>query len=176
MGIISERLFKTNTEVWTMMNEKEFTALAEAYMDMVYRIALNVVGNRSDAEDTVQNVMLRLYKSAPVFESEQHAKHWLIRVTMNESKRIAASPWKKREAELDEAARGFAAEDSLQRSLLRQVAELAPKYRVVLYLYYFEGYSVKEIGEILGRRVSTVQTQLARGRDKLKEALKEEAK
>lgn len=133
MGIISERLFKTNTEVWTMMNEKEFTALAEAYMDMVYRIALNVVGNRSDAEDTVQNVMLRLYKSAPVFESEQHAKHWLIRVTMNESKRIVALPWKKREAELDEAARSFAAEDSLQRSLLRQVAELAPKYRVVLY-------------------------------------------
>lgn len=159
-----------------MMNEKEFTALAEAYMDMVYRIALNVVGNRSDAEDTVQNVMLRLYRSAPAFENEQHAKHWLIRVTMNESKRIVTLPQKKREAELDEAARDFAAEDSLQRSLLRQVAELAPKYRVVLYLYYFEGYSVKEIGEILGRRVSTVQTQLARGRDKLKEALKEEAK
>lgn len=159
-----------------MMNEKEFTALAENYMDMVYRIALNAVGCGSDAEDITQNVMLRLYRTAPVFESEQHAKHWLIRVTMNETKRFVGLPWKKRESGLAEAATEFRTEDALQRNLLSCVAELAPKYRVVLYLYYFEGYAIREIAELLHRKESTVQTQLARGREKLKEVLKEESR
>lgn len=157
-----------------MMNEKEFTALAEKYMDMVYRIALNGSGGRSDAEDITHNVMLRLYRNAPAFESEEHAKHWLIRVALNESKRFASLPWKKRESGIQEAVRELPAEDILHRNLLREVAELPAKYRLPLYLYYFEGYSVKEIAEILGRNESTVQTQLARGREKLKEVLKEE--
>lgn len=157
-----------------MMNEKEFTSLAQRYTDMVYRIALNGTGGRSDAEDVTQNVMLRLYRNAPAFESEEHAKHWLIRVAVNEAKRFATLPWKKRESGIEEAAEAFPAEDTLHRNLLHSVAELAPKYRVPLYLYYFEGYSVKEIAGILERNESTIQTQLARGREKLKEVLKEE--
>ena len=67
-----------------MMNESRFTALAEQYMDMVYRIALNALGSAADAEDVVQNVMLRLYRSDPDFESEEHARRWLIRVAVSE--------------------------------------------------------------------------------------------
>ena len=88
-----------------MMNESRFTALVEKYMDMVYRIALNAVGSAADAEDVVQNVMLRLYRADPDFESEEHARRWLIRVAVNESKRLVGLP---------------------------------PKYRVPMYLYYFE--------------------------------------
>lgn len=128
-----------------MMNESRFTALAERYMDMVYRIALNALGSAADAEDVTQNVMLRLYRSDPDFESEEHARRWLIRVAVNESKRLVGLPWKKREASLKEVLNASAEEDNLQKSLIRKVAGLPPKYRVAMYLYYFEGYSVKAV-------------------------------
>ena len=127
------------------MNESRFTALAERYMDMVYRIALNALGSAADAEDVTQNVMLRLYRSDPDFESEEHARRWLIRVAVNESKRLVGLPWKKREASLEEVLNASAEEDDLQKSLIRKVAGLPPKYRVAMYLYYFEGYSVKAV-------------------------------
>ena len=128
-----------------MMNESRFTALAERYMDMVYRIARNALGSAADAEDVTQNVMLRLYRSDPDFESEEHARRWLIRVAVNESKRLVGLPWKKREASLEEVLNASAEEDDLQKSLIRKVAGLPPKYRVAMYLYYFEGYSVKAV-------------------------------
>ena len=128
-----------------MMNESRFTALAERYMDMVYRIALNALGSAADAEDVTQNVMLRLYRSDPDFESEEHARRWLIRVAVNESKRLVGLPWKKREASLEEVLNASAEEDDLQKSLIRKDAGLPPKYRVAMYLYYFEGYSVKAV-------------------------------
>lgn len=158
-----------------MINEKEFTALAEKYMDMVYRIALNVVRQPADAEDVTQNVLLRLYRSGPVFENEDHERYWLIRVTANEAKRLVSLPHRRRETCLDEVLESaFPAEDSLHRQMLQAVMALPVKYRLPVYLHYYEGYAVREIGEILGRKESTVQSQLARGREKLKAALKEE--
>ena len=159
-----------------MMNESRFTALAEKYMDMVYRIALNALGSAVDAEDVTQNVMVRLYRADPDFESEEHAKRWLIRVAINEAKRLVGLPWKKREASLEEALNIADVADGLQRSLLKKVAGLPPKYRVPMYLYYFEGYSVKEIAEMTGSKASTLQTRLARGRERLREVLEEEMK
>ena len=162
-----------------MMNESRFTALAEQYMDMVYRIALNASGSAADAEDVVQNVMLRLYRSDPDFESEEHARCWLIRVAVNESKRLVGLPWKKREASFKEVlniADGTDGTDGLQQGLLMKVAGLPPKYRVPMYLYYYEGYSVKEIAELTGSKISTLQTRLARGREKLRAVLEEEMK
>ena len=160
-----------------MMNESRFTALAEKYMDMVYRIALNALGSAADAEDVTQNVMVRLYRADPDFESEEHAKRWLIRVAVNESKRFIGLPWKKREASFEEALNAASVEaDGLQKDLVRKIAQLPPKYRVPMYLYYFEGYSIKEIAELTGSKTSTLQTRLARGREKLREVLEEEMK
>ena len=160
-----------------MMNESRFTALAEKYMDMVYRIALNALGSAADAEDVTQNVMVRLYRADPDFESEEHAKRWLIRVAVNESKRLAGLPWKKREASFEEVLNAASVEaDGLQKDLVRKIAQLQPKYRVPMYLYYFEGYSIKEIAELTGSKTSTLQTRLARGREKPREVLEEEMK
>ena len=160
-----------------MMNESRFTALAEKYMDMVYRIALNALGSVADAEDVTQNVMVRLYRADPDFESEEHAKRWLIRVAVNESKRLVGLPWKKREASFEEVLNAASVEaDGLQKDLVRKIAQLPPKYRVPMYLYYFEGYSIKEIAELTGSKTSTLQTRLARGREKLREVLEEEMK
>ena len=154
------------------MTGEEFTALAQRHMGLVYRVALNCVRHPADADDVTQNVMLRLLRSGPRFESEEHARRWLIRVTANESKRLLSAPWRSRTASLEEAAHAAHPEDEERRELLRAVMELPNKYRLPMYLYYYEGYSVDEVAAILNSKPSTVQTWLARGRERLKDALK----
>ena len=154
------------------MTGEEFTALAERHMDLVYRVALNCVRHPTDADDVTQNVMLRLFRSGPQFESEEHARRWLIRVTANESKRLLSAPWRSRAVSLEEAAYAAHPEDEERRELLRAVMELPEKYRLPMYLYYYEGYSVDEVSATLNSKPSTVQTWLARGRERLKDALK----
>ena len=156
-----------------MLTETEFTAAAERHLDMVYRIALNSLRHPADAEDAVQNTMLRLWRTDTDFTGEEHLRRWLARVAVNESRRIAAHPWRRRAVSLEEAREpGF--QDRARRELYEAVMGLPAKYRVPLYLYYYEGYAVAEIGEILGLKPSTVQTRLSRGREKLKTMLTEE--
>ena len=150
-----------------MLTETEFTAAAERHLDMVYRIALNSLRHPADAEDAVQNTMLRLWRTDTDFAGEEHLRRWLARVAVNESRRIAAHPWRRRAVSLEEA-REPVFQDRERRELYEAVMGLPAKYRVPLYLYYYEGYAVAEIGEILGLKPSTVQTRLSRGREKLK--------
>ena len=156
-----------------MLTETEFTAAAERHLDMVYRIALNSLRHPADAEDAVQNTMLRLWRTDTDFAGEEHLRRWLARVAVNESRRIAAHPWRRRAVSLEEA-REPVFQDRERRELYEVVMGLPAKYRVPLYLYYYEGYAVAEIGEILGLKPSTVQTRLSRGREKLKTMLTEE--
>ena len=156
-----------------MLTETEFTAAAERHLDMVYRIALNSLRHPADAEDAVQNTMLRLWRTDTDFAGEEHLRRWLARVAVNESRRIAAHPWRRWDVSLEEA-REPVFQDRERRELYEAVMGLPAKYRVPLYLYYYEGYAVAEIGEILGLKPSTVQTRLSRGREKLKTMLTEE--
>lgn len=156
-----------------MLTETEFTAAAERHLDMVYRIALNSLRHPADAEDAVQNTMLRLWRTDTDFAGEEHLRRWLARVAVNESRRIAAHPWRRRAVSLEEA-REPVFQDRERRELYEAVMGLPAKYRAPLYLYYYEGYAVAEIGEILGLKPSTVQTRLSRGREKLKTMLTEE--
>lgn len=155
------------------MTEQEFNRAAERHLDMVYRIALNWLKRPADAEDAAQNVMLRLWRTDAAFAGEDHLRHWLARVAVNECKRIACRPWRSRTVSLESCAEP-AFEDRARRELYQSVMELPAKYRVPLYLYYYEGYAVNEVGELLGLKPSTVQTRLARGREKLKTILTEE--
>ena len=156
-----------------MLTETEFTAAAERYLDMVYRIALNSLRHPADAEDAAQNTMLRLWRTDTDFTGEEHLRRWLARVAVNESRRIAAHPWRKRSVPLEEAQEPVF-QDQERRELYAAVMSLPAKYRLPLYLYYYEGYAVAEIGEIMGLKPSTVQTRLSRGREKLKTMLTEE--
>lgn len=156
-----------------MLTNQEFSALAEQYLDLVYRVALNCVGSPSDADDVTQNTMLRLLRQKEGFLSQEHAKRWLIRVAVNESRRLLTAPWRRRTVTLEELTAVLPAEDREGQELLEAVLSLPGKYRLPLYLYYYEGYRVGEIGELLSRRPSTVQTQLARGRELLKKQLTE---
>ena len=157
-GIIGERLFTTGKE----QGACEIEIVAQ-YQDMVYRIAFHDCRNSHDAEDVMQTVFMKLYQKNPEFNNEEHLKHWLIRVTMNECKRLIASPWEKRmeffpEEERKEHGRrddteGY--EKMRERELLEQVFRLPRKYRVPIYLYYYEEYSVADIGDVLGKNPSS---------------------
>ena len=156
-----------------MLTEQEFHLAAERYLDMVYRIALNYFRHPQDAEDAAQEAMLRLWRTDTNFEGEDHLRRFLVRVTLNVCRDFSRSPWRKRTVPL-ESCREPALADGEHRALYRAVMDLPEKYRVPLYLYYYEGYSVPEVGELLELKPSTVQTRLDRGRKQLKTMLTEE--
>lgn len=155
-----------------MMTEQQFTDAVERYLDMVYRIALNWFRNPADAEDAAQTAMLKLWQADTKFTDEEHLRRWLARVTLNACRDMARSPWRRHTVSLEELPEP-AFSDEERRTIYRAVMTLPGKYRVPLYLYYYEGYSVAEIGELLHLNVSTVQTRLARARGKLKLELTE---
>lgn len=156
------------------MEHKTFERIARNYGNTLYRVAFHALGNRPDAEDVVQTVLLRLYEYTGSFESEEHLKHWLLRVTVNESRKVLRTFWRRRVVALDEEWDAPAPEDSMEWELLEAVMALESKYRVAVYLYYYEGCSVKETAAMMSAKESTVQTWLARAREKLRAALREE--
>ena len=143
----------------------------ERYGTMVYRLAYAQLRSRHDADDVFQEVFLRYHRAAPPFESEEHRKAWLLRVTANCSKSLAASPWRKRSVPLEDVYSYSQPEDS---GLDAALAQLPSKYRAVIHLYYYEGYGTEETARILGRKPSTVRCQLTRGRALLRNQLEGE--
>ena len=153
---------RTNAEIERVVNE---------YATMLLRVAYSQLNNLAEAEDTVQEVLLKYMEKAPIFQSEEHEKAWLLRVTVNHCKNHLASAWFRKRADLDE---GIPALDNAELEVVSAVAALPAKYRAVVHLYYFEGYSTKEIAEILHSRPNTVSSRLSRARALLAKALKEE--
>ncbi len=140
------------------------------HADMIYRIALHNLKNTSDAEDIFQDVCLTLLtKNAPLFD-DLHIKNWLIRVTINKCKNFKKSHWQSKTEALD-----FSAENPevTQNHIPELVYSLPQKYRNIVYLYYYEEYTVPEIAKILGENKNTVNSRLQRARKKLKEILEE---
>ena len=154
------------------METAAFTAAAEQYQDMVYRIALSHLGNVQDAEDAVQEVFLKLHRqnTSPAGDS---LRFWLIRVTINHCRDILRSPWRKRRVSMTELSEQQAPvfDRMEQRELFDTVMALPEKYRTVLYLFYYEELSIREISELLKVSQSSVTTRLTRARMTLKEKL-----
>lgn len=155
------------------MERTLFEHAAVRYQNMVYRIALHYFGNSQDAEDAVQEVFLRLYTAEKFFESPEHLRRWLIRVTVNVCRDVLRSPWRRRRVSLEELPEEPVFDQPEQAALYREIMALPEKYRTVLNLFYYEELSVKEIGELLGLRTSAVTTRLHRARARLKEQLGE---
>jgi RNA polymerase sigma-70 factor (ECF subfamily) len=129
--------------------------------------------NTHDTDDIVQNVFVKLYKQIEYLSDFQHAKRWLIRVAVNECKNLFKSSWFNKIVELDEhlpESEGQLDNDDI----LPFILELPQKYRIVVHLYYYEEYSVREIAELLKIKETTIQTQLQRAREKLKTILETE--
>lgn len=144
------------------------------YGDMVYRLAYAQVHQAADADDIFQEVFLRYIRKERHFASEEHRKAWLLRVTVNCAKSHYASPWHKRMQPLADAPVPWTEPADLV--LAEALAQLAPKYRAVIHLFYYEGYQVAEIAYLLKRRESTVRTQLTRARQKLAHLLEGETR
>ncbi len=157
-----------------MLEHDIFLALAEKYKDTVFRIALSYLGNTYDADDIVQDVFMKLFITNKHFASDDHARYWLIRVTINTCKNLLKSSWKTKNIALDDNTVTTVFEQKEQEDLYQAVMGLPEKYRTVLYLYYYEDFSVKEIAGMLKIKVSAVTTRLSRARDQLKEVWKNE--
>lgn len=156
------------------MDKTKFTNAVEAYQNMVYRAALHCLGSAADAEDAVQEVFLRLYSFRGEFESGEHLRRWLLRVTVNFCRDILRSPWRKRRVSLEEVPEEPVFQRPEEAALYQEVMALPEKYRTVLYLFYYEELAVREIAKLLQIRQSSVTTRLFRAREKLKERLGEE--
>ena len=150
---------------------EEVSRLVETYSPMLLRLACTRLDDPADAEDAVQEVFLKLLTARPSFRDAEHEKAWLIRTTLHRAAdlRKAAS---RRNVPLEEALLASAPEP--EDRLLAAVRALPEKYGVVIHLHYYEGYSLKEIGKLLGLPAATVGTRLARGRERLRQSLKEE--
>ena len=152
-----------------MGEETGLRQVMERYGDMVYRLALAQTHSSHDADDVFQEVFLRYLRAAPVFREEEHRKAWLLRVTVNCCKKFHGSFWRRHTVALSEA---LPAQNPEEGELLGLLEGLPQKYRVVLHLYYYEGYATEEIAAILGRSPGTVRSQLSRGRALLRDAWK----
>lgn len=159
------------------MDEQEYNRIVDDYIDVVYKMAVSYTKSYHDANDIVQNVFMKLYQKSPTFNDEDHIRHWLIRVTINESKNLWNSFWRKNIAlendyEVYEKTEGTVKDQD--NVVLDAIMTLPKKYRVVIHLYYYEGYQANQIAEILKEKESTIRTRLVRARAMMKEQLKEE--
>lgn len=155
-----------------MFTNEQYTCLVKKYIDMVYRIALNYLKNPADAEDVCQNVFMALLSQKKPFEGEEHLRNWLVRVAVNECKKVLRSPWHRQES-LEDHIPGIPFEDPQHSDLYYSVMALPRNYRMPLYLHYYEGYSTEEVGQILGLPGATVRTRLRRARQLLQKDLEE---
>lgn len=156
------------------MTEEEFGQVARTYGDMIYRVAYHGLKNRPDAEDVMQTVLLKLIESKVEYASQDHLKHWLLRVTVNESRKLLRSFWRRTSVPLEEWRDGPVLEDLEKEELFRAVMGLEAKYRLTIYLYYYEGCTVSEVAAAMKAKPSTVQTWLLRARERLRRELSQE--
>ena len=153
---------KINTEV-----------IMEQYKDNLYSIAFNICQNAADADDVVQDTLLAYHTTEKQFDSEQHIRAWLIRVAINKAKNISMSFFRRSSVLLEDYIDTLIFETPEAKGLLEEVLKLPEKYRIVIHLFYYEDYSVKEMAEILHTSESNVKVRLSRGRKLLKKSLQE---
>jgi len=157
------------------MDNMDIKIILEKYSDMVYRLAVSQLKNKADAEDIFQEVFIKYIKSGKDFESGEHVKAWLIRVTVNFCKKLRKTAWFRHTVPLDEWSNALTYEDAHEKSgVYYAVLELPPKYRTVIHLFYYEDMPVAEISGVLNIKQSTVVSQLRRARNILREKLKGE--
>ncbi len=155
------------------MNDEE---MVKAYSDMIYGVAMRYVRNRADADDVYSDVFYRYFRRERSFDSEEHRKSWLLRVTVNAAKEFLINRGHGEELNEDmfgDEAVSASWDTSIEDVLAVRDAlkKLDGEYREVIELYYFSDLSVAEIGQMLQRSVNTVKSQLLRGRGKLKELI-----
>lgn len=145
--------------------------IVSEYSTMVYRLAFAKTGNTFDADEIFQEVFLRYIKKNPTFKDKEHQKAWLLKVTINCSKKFLTSSWNTKTVQLDD--NNELITDKYQ-DLHYELSLLPLNYREVIHLFYYEDMSIAQIAGLLKRKESTIRTQLTRAREMLKKYMKEE--
>lgn len=155
------------------MDSKQYEQIVKKNIDTIYRIAISYTKTAADADDVVQQTFMKLLTKKVVFTDEEHIKRWLIRVCTNECNSLFSSFWRKNVDSIETMNEEpeFTMEESSE--LYEAIKQLPIKCRVVVYLFYYEGYSTKEIAEIVHIKEATVRTRLVRARKLLRTQLKE---
>ena len=156
-----------------MRSDIEVAQAIERHADTVKRLCMIYLKNETDAEDIFQMVFLKYALHCAAFESPEHESAWMVRVTINACKDLLRSVFRRRTVPLDQVTGWTEITDSAHREVLEAVLSLPEKYRVPIYLHYYEGYTAPEIGKLTHRNVNTVYTLLNRGKRMLKEVLED---
>ena len=143
-------------------------------IDRVYRIAYLRLGNRADAEDAAQNVFTRFMRSPRAFRDAEHEKAYFITAARNESVSILRNPWHTRRTDFRDLPEQGSENPQSDGAVIRALCRLPRTHREVLYLFYFEGYSSREIASMIGRSESAVRSRLQSARDRLRPILQHE--
>lgn len=152
----------------------ELEQAVELYELSVFRAAFYTCRDREEAEDVCQETFLAYFRNHDEFASREHVRAWLLRTAINKAKNATRSFWRRNREDLEDYAEDLTAAPEGDRDLLEAVMALPERCRVIIHLFYYEGYSVAEIAALLGVRTGTVTSQLHRGRVLLKERLQEE--
>lgn len=154
-----------------MRSEAEINRAVDEYSDIIRRLCMLHLKNYADTEDIFQTVFLKYALSSVEFENKEHEKAWLIRVTINACKDLLKSFFRKRTVSIDQLIEHPAPLPQDHRDVLEAVLSLPKKYKDVVYLYFYEGYTAPQISKILGKNVNTVYTLLTRSKKILKTKL-----
>ena len=154
-----------------MRQESDVEQTIGQYADMVKHICFVYMKNESDTEDVFQEVFLKYALSTVAFDSEEHEKAWLIRVTINQCKDVLKSFFRRNAVSLDGLLPAAVKQEPQDTQTLEAVLSLPQKYRNVIYLHYYEGYAATEIADIMHKPVNTIYTMLSRARKLLKKKL-----
>lgn len=155
-----------------MRSESEINRAINQYADMVLKICMVHLNNKADTEDIFQNVFLKYATYKGTFEDSEHEKAWLIRVTINACKDLLKSFFRRKVVSIEEMQGLLSSPIPQEHSVvLEAVMSLPEKYKDVVYLYYYEGYSAVEISHLLKKNVNTIYTHLSRAKEILKEKL-----
>ena len=151
----------------------EMEQIIDRYQNMVYGLALAKTNSPADADDVFQEVFLACFQSGKTFRDEEHRKAWLLRTTVNMCRRVTASAWRRKTVPLEEQEEVSVRFREPEENLVWEaVQKLEEKYRLPVYLFYFQELSTEEIAKALGIRSGAVRMRLSRGRDMLREMLK----
>ena len=148
--------------------------LAERWGNSLYRAAFAICRNPQDAEDVVQETLLAYFRSDKQFESDEHIRAWLIRVAVNKARNATICFWRRNRRSMEDYMDALAFEDEGDRDLMDAVLRLPERYRIVIHLFYYEDYSIREIAALLDLGEGSVKSRLSRARKMLKAQLSEE--
>lgn len=163
------RANKGFADIETSEHADNVTEIYDRHIDTVYRVCFSLLGNKQDAEDATQSVFIKLLNNTPTFNDVEHEKAWLIITARNHCRDLHRKWWKWKMVDTDlNLIEITDSETVLSKEMEEYLRKLPPTYRLVLYLFYYEGYKITEIAEMLKLNINTVKTRLRSARKRLK--------